>query len=89
MNSKIARTLLCKIAEKGGIYGAVAKLYAGTDEKVAHRFVMECYHQVHTPGANDMWGPELIAEIIDYKIRYGESAELLKKKYKLYSVCVG
>jgi|GEM_PF-6761965 len=85
MDLRTAQHLLCKIIDKGGLFGAVAKLYLEQGE-TGHRYVLECYDQLHLPGATVIWGIELAGELTDYKQRFGggiapEKECLIVKRY--------
>lgn len=83
MDIQTAHTLLCKIIDKGGLYGSIAKKYLGQGEN-EHGYILECYEQVHVPGAVSFWGKELVDGIVDYKQRFGGGIDLQKERLKLY-----
>jgi len=53
------------IVNKGGLIGACAKIYS-TDPQMADAFIRECKEQCHNKLAKDLWGKELVSEIIEY-----------------------
>lgn len=54
--------LMERIAERGGLMAACAKMYVN-DEQKTNQFLKECYEQFHTSLAENYWGKELINEI--------------------------
>ncbi len=79
MDLQAAHSLLCKIIDNGGLFGAIAKLYLEQGE-TEHAYILECYDQVHTPGALSFWGIELADELLDYKLRFGGGIDLEKER---------
>lgn len=69
-----AKTILKRIAEKGGLYGSAAKMYLKNKDK-AHEFILECYDQTHIKTARRMWGNDLVKEIIRYQKNYDTRAQ--------------
>ena len=60
-----ARDILKRIIDKGGLYGAAAKLYI-KDEQKAKQFIKECAGQCHNLSVIKFWGEELVSDIITY-----------------------
>lgn len=60
-----SKRLLNRIKAKGGIYGKAAEMYINDDEK-ADLFIRECAEQCHNKLAKELWGEELILDIIKY-----------------------
>lgn len=56
-----------KIKDCGGIYGHVAANYIITP-LAADQLIEQCFEQCHTAMAQEIWGNELIAEIIQYRL---------------------
>lgn len=59
------RDILKRIIDKGGLYGAAAKLYI-KDEQKAQLFIKECAGQCHNLSTIKYWGEELVLDIITY-----------------------
>lgn len=57
--------ILNKIISKGGLIGATAKMYLHEADN-ADLFVKECKEQCHNQSAKNLWGDELVSEIIHY-----------------------
>lgn len=59
--------LLNRIISKGGLMGYCAKIYLN-DEKQAMAFIKECSEQCHNKPAIELWGEELVLEIIIFAL---------------------
>src|SRR5690242_2170620 len=59
--------ILCQIREKGGLYALGAELY-GESETKGSFFIAECFEQCHVPEAAAHWGPDLVMEIVHYRL---------------------
>ena len=57
--------ILLLIISKGGLYGGAAKMYIN-DGKEASRFITECAEQCHNKLAMELWGKELVDDIVKY-----------------------
>jgi hypothetical protein len=57
--------ILKMIINKGGLMGAVAKMYINDKEK-AKQFIAECFEQCHNRSAQIHWGEDLVKDIINY-----------------------
>lgn len=53
------------IVNKGGLMGSCAKIYVSSPQ-MADAFIRECKEQCHNPSAKNLWGKQLISEIMDY-----------------------
>lgn len=80
IDSASTSILLNRIVEKGGLMAACAKLYL-FDMKKAGQFICECYEQCHNPRAINLWGEDLVSEIINFKhqLKQNEKTERLKQ----------
>lgn len=70
------------IIHSGGLYGQIASCIQPTDED---NFIIECFEQCHNKEANDLWGKELVMDIINYRlglIRIPLKKLLEQKKYE-------
>lgn len=83
MDIQTAHALMCKIIEKAGLFGAIAKTYLGRAE-TGHEYLLECYDQVHTMDAKEFWDSELIKDILDYKPGFGGGADSQHEGMKFY-----
>lgn len=79
MDLRTTHCLLCKIIDKGGLFGAIGKLYLEQGE-TEHEYLLECYDQVHLPGAAGFWGIELVDELVDYNLRFGGGTDPEKER---------
>ncbi len=59
------KTILNGIKAKGGLYGRVAEIYL-KDDADADQFIMECAEQCHNRLAQELWGEELVSEILNF-----------------------
>ncbi|MBI2722807.1 MAG: hypothetical protein HYX39_11595 [Bacteroidetes bacterium] len=57
--------ILLRIISKGGLYSGAARLYID-DEKEASQFIAECAEQCHNKLALELWGEELVEDIVKY-----------------------
>ncbi|MBI2723108.1 MAG: hypothetical protein HYX39_13120 [Bacteroidetes bacterium] len=58
--------ILTQIISKGGLIGSAAKFYLNDKEKT-DKFILECAEQCHSKNAVNLWGEELVKEIIKYR----------------------
>jgi len=61
----VGKRILQRIIDKGGLMGSAAKMYIGDEEKTM-QFITECAGQCHNKLAHDIWGEELVFEILKY-----------------------
>lgn len=63
--------ILKQIANKGGILGMVAR-YCLEDEKKfdGNQFLIECYEQCDINSVQNLFGLELVNDIINYNVKY-------------------
>lgn len=67
-NSRLKRkAILNGIKAKGGLYGRAAEMYMNDDEK-GDQFIKECAEQCHNKLAQDMWGEQLVSDILKYSM---------------------
>lgn len=59
------KAILEGIKAKGGLYGRAVELYMSDDEK-ADQFIRECAEQCHNKLAQELWGEELVSDILNY-----------------------
>lgn len=59
------KTILNAIKAKGGLYGRAVEMYMNDDEK-ADQFIRECAEQCHNRLAQELWGEELVSEILNF-----------------------
>lgn len=60
-----ARQILRRIAEKGGLHGACARLYMNDTQK-AILFIRECADNCHLRSAEKLWGRDLVKTILQF-----------------------
>ncbi len=60
--------IIYRICEKGGLWGHAAIDYLN-DEVNGDNFIIECFDQCHTHCALEMWGQDLVMDIISYALR--------------------
>ena len=58
-------SLLLRIIEKGAVMGRLAKLYEN-DKVKADLFIKKCAKECHRKSAKNLWGGELISDILEY-----------------------
>ena len=59
------KAILNSIKAKGGLYGRAVDMYMNDDEK-ADQFIRECAEQCHNKLAIDIWGEELVSDILNF-----------------------
>jgi len=61
-----SRTLIIQgIISSGGLYGQIAERIAENDRD---KFIIECFEQCHNKEAHELWGQELVMDIISYRL---------------------
>ena len=63
---ELKENILARLIEKGGLYGLVAKHYAG-NEVYSTKIIIECFEQCHHDESMRFWGKELVGDIIEYR----------------------
>ncbi len=59
-------SILDRIICNGGLIGTTAEYFRDNDE-ISDKFIMECYDQKDTILAREIWGSDLINDIILYR----------------------
>src|SRR5437762_837916 len=62
-------SILEEIRDRGGLMGSLAETYFN-DEGKSEAFILYCFEQCHNKAIWDLWGKELILEIIHFRITY-------------------
>ncbi|MGZ5486596.1 MAG: hypothetical protein ACXWFB_11930 [Nitrososphaeraceae archaeon] len=57
--------ILDEIIVRGGLLGIAAGFCKGNDD-LTDKFILECYEQIHTSLAKEIWGNDLIKQIENY-----------------------
>lgn len=58
--------IITRIIAKGGIYGLSAKNFAN-HEIYSGQVIVECFEQCHHKEASELWGNDLVKDIIEYR----------------------
>lgn len=62
---KVEVDIIKRIISKGGLFGSAAKQYLN-DENKTGLFIKECSEQCHVPSAKELWGEDLVTDILKY-----------------------
>lgn len=63
--------IIKRIADCGGLYGQIASKSINPEN--ADNFIIECFDQCHNASVQELWGIELLLEILNYRL------ELIRK----------
>lgn len=66
--------ILKQMQHKKGMYGSIARLYVNDPEK-SHDFLRECFQQFHCPMALEIFGEDLMQQIVEYAKQHGFQPE--------------
>lgn len=69
--------LLNRIIERGTLWAAITKQVI-ENKYDANQFLIECYEQCKGTSLQQLWGIELIDDIIDYNVKYNGKSETIE-----------
>lgn len=70
-----ANSIMQRIISKGGIMGSAAKMYIDNAENT-DKFIKECSEQCHNKTAKDLWGEQLVLDILNYSMNKMKKGQL-------------
>lgn len=73
---KEIESLLERIVAKGTFWGIITKTVQ-KGEYDPNQFLIECYEEVNAPSIQEIWGNELIDDIIDYNVKYNNKTKIV------------